>query len=309
MTETFYLRRATVQIGSVVVKHAGDEDLRIRFKVAKNPWATEPNRAHIEIYNLADSRREILDTLIARTRPVAGGPPAPRAQVTVEAGYAGNSNPGVGRIFKAPLMSVAHSRESGDWVTKILSSSISARDVPITATFSGPNTTVGSVAVDLLKKISKAAGDLDVTSAVSRALQGDLNGLEQTLNKAFSVSGMGMDVLEKLVSEHGFRISEQDGSIVLLKTDEKVGRSIVLNADSGLVGTIDPITDVRRPGVHLVRAKSLLRHDIRIGAAVQLDSVVQKGLFVAEEVEHHGDTHGGADGFVTSFKGRGVRKR
>lgn len=302
MTGELYIRQATVQVANVIVRHEKDGDLRIRFRVTKNPWATEPNKAHVTIYNLAPDRREILNELVASGHVA-------RAPVIIEAGYKNATSIGVlGTIFKGSLRSVTHSRDRGDWATKIAAASFVSgpRDLSVNETYRGPNLTVGSIAVDLLKKISKSVGGLDITEAVTRALSNDLSGVEQTLNKAVSVDGMGMDVLERLVSEHGFGVSEQDGKIRLIKYGERMGRSVKLSADSGLVGAVDPVTDANRPGAFLIRARSLLRHDIQIGTGVEIDSEAISGLFVTEHLEHQGDVHGGSDSFITLIYGRGT---
>lgn len=282
------------------MNYNGDNSLRIKFKVSKNPWASEPNSAHIEIYNMNPARRAILDALIPRSIE------ATKTPVTIEAGYEKSVNPGIGTIFKGKLLTVAHSRKGTDVITKIIAASYDAALVPVKGNYPSP-ANIGTVVADLLKQIGKVATDIDIAGAVSRAVQGDLAGAEQALTKSLSIDGMGMPSLQKLLEPFGFTVSQQDNKIQLRKEGEAVpGRSIILNDDSGLTGQIDPINDVRRPGVFLIQAASLLRHDIDVGATIELTGISQKGNFVVEQVAHHGDTHGGSASFITRFTGRSL---
>jgi hypothetical protein len=306
VTGELYLRRARVQVGTVVVTHDSDESLRIAFRVSKNPWATEPNTATIDIWNLADYRREMLNLLVTQMQADPNGRGAP---VVIEAGYANALPTATGTIFKGNLRSVAHSRESVGVRTRILAGSYVSSQVPVVANYpAGVN--AGQVAVDLLNKIKAQIIDVDIIGAVASALNGDLSGVKAQFSNAFAVEGKAMQELQTVVGEHGYQVSEQDGKIIMLKVGEAgVGRSVILNPSSGLVGTVDPVSDTRRPGVFLVRMRSLMRHDIDVGTAIQLDSLSTKGLFVSEIVEHNGDTYGGSEGYLTTVEGRSLKGR
>jgi hypothetical protein len=300
MTGRLFLRRARVQVANIIVKYDSDASLRIKFRVSKNPFATEPNVAHIEVFNLNEARRGILDSLILPQTAVGPNPPI---QVSIEAGYGSN----VGAIFKGQLLSVAHSKQRGDVITKIIAASVLASDVPISGMLVGPN--IGALTVDVLKQMAQGAARLDVKEAIQRALQGDMAGVEQQVNKAISFDGPAMTVLDNLIAPHGFQVSEQDNRIVIRKHGEVVGVSVKLNASSGLVGAIDPIKDTKRPGIFLIRARTLLRDSIEINTPVEMEGLAQKGLFVVESLEHQGDTHGGADSFITVFQARSALNR
>lgn len=298
-----YTRVAELVVGTVKIPFDGVDGLRIAFKIEKNPKTTEPNHCAIEIFNLNKDSRDAISTGL---NPTFVGPQHPGlTTVTLSAGYA-SSVAGVGAmgaIHVGHTHSIVHARNKADWSTKILSmDGLLSNEIRLAQTLKGKQT-LGAVVGSLVKQMKEKVSTLDTTQVQERLKSGDFQGAFDSFTKAVSFSGLGMAQLDRLLKPAGYELTEQDGKLILLGTKETLkGEAILLSSDTGLIGTIDPIVDDKRPQDFIVKARCLLNHEIEIGSGIVIDSEVfdHKGLFKVRKLEHHGDTHGSE--WLTEFE-------
>lgn len=291
-------RRVHVQVAKVAIDFnvsepaAGEADgFKIRFHVEKNPRARQPNIVNLEIHNLAKATRDALD----RATTLVLGPPLPgqsaeAVPVIIEAGYAG----GHGVIFSGHGTEIVHSHEGPNMVTRIAAADGYLSNEVTIKTSHAKGLTQGQVITNFLDALKKARPDLKVADAYARAKAGDVNGAADTLKRAFVSSGLAITGLTKHLEGTGLEVSEQDGVIQLLALKEIADPTniVVLGPDTGLVGKVLPVRDDKRPNDFIIKAQSLLRHEIFIGSGVRFVGTSSDGLFKIRELTHIGDTYG-----------------
>lgn len=296
-----YGRRASLQVGTLLIPFDGNEGLRITFRVSRNVKATEPNTAHIAVFNLSDQSRAQIAAALQPLDPVYYGPPIPGSDfVELQAGYGGS----IGRIFKGRSVSVTNTRKGPDWVTEIL-----AKDGQVTNDVMVRKTlprglSLGAIVSQVASEIKRTVSNLDISQVVTKAGAGDFAGATHVFSEAFSVSGLGMKELDKMLRPAGVEISEQDGKLILLDVRSPlVGKAIELSDSTGLIGAVDPVKDDKLPGAFIIKARTLLRHELGIGSAVAMSSSSPggtKGVFKIRKLVVAGDTHGGE--WMTEFE-------
>lgn len=285
------------------------EGLRIQFRVAKNPRAKEPNTAKIEIYNLNKRTRDEFDAALKRASETLAqanlvGPPLPGfasndASVRLDAGYKG----GHGQIFKGHATEIVHSHEGPNWVTRILASDGAITNQIHVKFHQKKGMTPGAIIKTIVDEIGKKFKDLNLADVYKKVQAGDLNAPVDALKRALSFSDIGMSGLDKYLTGTGYEVSEQDGVLQLLHINEIADPAnvVVLNSDTGLVGRVLPVRDDKRPDAFIIKAQSLLRHEIFIGSGVQIDGAVYK----VRELTHAGDTYG--SDWTTTFEAVAVK--
>lgn len=243
------------------------EGLRVTFKIKKT-LSKEPNTADIEIYNLsADTRRAM------RTKG---------ALVTLEAGYKKEN----GVIFTGDARTIDHVRAGPDWITRIRcgdgEKAFQFNNAVISARPNAKRTDVAKKVIDALGlKPGNALGQ--IAGAVGA-------GTDRFL-KGYSFAGNAAKALDDLVRAAGLTWSIQDGEVQVLAADGK-RREIAfrLSPDSGLIGSPEHGTPDKKSKKSKLKARTLLRAELKPGSAVVIDSEATKGNYRCDTVNHIGDS-------------------
>lgn len=303
-----FARRAKLTVGSLQVESEGEFALRVAFSVQKSTHLSE-NSARIQIYNLSEDTRKRLSEESDRLseRGVL-------RRLVLEAGYQDD----VRQIFAGDRAWVGHSRQGTDWITTIESlDGAKALKTQVSLSFQ-PNTVATDI-VQELKKQALLAWDQLKGGDVQQALDSLVFGSGKTLSGSVGHS------LNQIADEAGLEVSVQDGELLFhAHGGESPTTSLVLTAESGLVGTPEVFLDPsRRPkkksgkaknspfsqNANLVRGKALLNGLLAPGRRFVLDSRsavanagATFGVFRVIRVHHQGDTHGGDESWLSSWE-------
>ena len=243
------------------------EELRVKFHVVKT-LRPEPNTGSVEVYNLSDNSRRQLQGKGARC--------------WLEAGYKTT----VAQIFVGDVRYIEHKRDGCDWVTKLeLGDGERAyKHGRVNASFKA-----GTRRADILKMLANQSG-LDLGNV--QAAYADLQTQEVSGFVAFNSAG---EALTKALGAWGLEWSIQSGAIQILPKKGYVpAPAIQLDDSHGLIGAPESGSPLHKGGPHTLKFKSLLQAQIVPGKRIALQSMAQAGVFVAQKVEHDGDTMGGS---------------
>ena len=241
------------------------EDMRVQFKVAKT-LTKQPNTAEIMVTNLSE-----------KTRAQVQGK---GCRVILSAGYATT----LAQIFSGDARLISHQQEGPEWVTKIEcgDGERAYRHARVNESFK-ENTPVSSVVRTLVDRLGVDAGN---------ALE-KLNAFTGHYTQGYSAFGRAAKELDKVLKAWGFEWSIQDNRLQIFKVGENSREIVVLDADSGLIGSPEMGSPEKRGGPPVLKVRSLLQPGIRPGAQVVLDAAHHKGKYKVLRVEHAGDTAGG----------------
>lgn len=250
------------------------EALHVIFHVTKT-LEKEPNTMNLQVYNLSDGSRSLLD--------------AKGMKIVLEAGY---KNRDLGTDTRAIIFSglsrlCDQVHEGPDWITKIQCGD-------------------GESLFQTTRAVKSFAAGAQFSSAIRFAadqLKVNLGNLNDALNdgglpfKTFehglAVNGSAIDVFDTLMQTAGYSWSIQQGALQLIKKgDQLVEEAVVLSKDTGLIGSPEHTPPHKTKKPSFLTAKSLLNPKIRPGCTVRMDSVQVKGDFIVQKVVHSGDTHG-----------------
>ena len=253
------------------------DGLRVEFKIEKTPVIT-PNTAEIKIYNVAEPNRRSMqdrDTL-----------------VELSAGYANDSMDNIVRLFKGNARTIDHTREGANWVTKIQcgDGELGYRYSEASVGLKGA-TSYADAATYLANQIK----GVDVSAFIAKIKK---EGIVGSFTNGVSFFGNASEELSRLMQAAGYQTSIQDGelqAIALTSTNETLVQ--VLRPDNGLIGSPEHGTPEKGGLPSVLKAKCLLRGQIRPGDRVQFgglrDDRIQ-GDYRVIKLTHTGDTHGPA---------------
>lgn len=252
-----YLRKVELEIFPSVGENLKIDELRIKFSVERTT-ERNPNKAKIEVYNLSDRTRSVLEKKNTR--------------VALKIGYEDNAE----IIFIGNVDKVAHKREQVDIITEI-----EAKDGG--NTYRNSRHTKGYPPGIKAKQIFEELGDsmgLPVSS-----MEGVPDDFKYENGVTFS--GLTRDHLDNMTQKFDLEWSIQDETLQITKKNEGTKESVVvLDADSGLVG----FPAKTKNGVEF---SSLIQPSLKPGRRVQLESRIVKGTFKLRKVTHDGDSHAG----------------
>jgi hypothetical protein len=260
-----YNRKVSVRLADIEIS-----ELRIVFSIV-NSTDQEANAADVQIYNLSESTRGRL-----LTNP-------DRNALIVEAGY----DEVFGEIYKGKTIGIDAHREGTSWVLRAAAKDGLDALRQVVNVSLAPGAKLDNAFTGTLSQLG-----VGVNEAIKRIRQGDIAAGTKTLIDGFVGFGRGMDELDKLTKKIGAEWSIQGEELQIRLPNETVGREIYVHPRTGLVGSPERLYDEQRPGVHLVRFRSLLQPGFRPYARVELDSRSFSGTYRVEKVEHSGDTHG-----------------
>lgn len=238
-------------------------DLRITFKASKND-ESKPNTMDIEVYNLSEQNRALLESK--------------NAQIVLEAGYDGKA----GVIFKGNITRAYHEKEGGDIISKleVADGGHRYRNARIEKGIP-PGAKTSQVLDELIKSMGLVKG----------AVVGVPN--SQYAN-GISLSGLSKDRLDDICRKEGLQWSIQDGAIQIIPETQATNDSAILvSSNSGLIGS----PSRTKEGIEF---KMLLNTNLRPGRRVKIEGRFLKGDYKITQVEHSGDSHEGE--FISDCK-------
>lgn len=265
------------------IKHA----LRARFVIEKSP-SSDPDLADIEIYNLGESNRRVLqagsDLAVTHVEQglVYDWP------LVVNAGYAG----GLGQIFSGDIVFADSQLEGTEWMTKIQAEDGGKqyRSASVSKSFSTA-TPVATVLTFLADALGVGLGNSAAHFAAG-AEQGYLN-----FDHGVVLVGPVPKLLDKYITSAGYKWSIQDSQLQVLGPDEfLLDDIVVLKSSTGLIGSPE------RGEKGIVTAVSLLQPSIKPGRRVNISSKMVTGSYKAGTTRHMGDTWGAE--WNTQFEGK-----
>lgn len=242
------------------------QDLRVQFRIEKT-ITKEPNRAMIQVYNLAQTTRAKLQ--------------ARGTRCVLLAGYEGH----LGQVFTGDSRTIDHVRDGADWITKIQSGDgeRNYRFANFIASFK-PGAQVKDVALQAVNALL-----VDPGNAGDR-----LSAITTQYVSGFAAQGRASASMDKIMAQLGLEWSIQDGRMQILAPGESTKESAVLvNLQSGMVGSPEHGSPEVLGGPGILKVKMLLNPLVRPGRRIQVESVSTNGQFNTVKVIHSGDTHAG----------------
>ncbi len=276
-----YLRKVVVDIFPPSGSGKRIDDLRIRFKIEKTNEST-PNDAEIEIYNLADTTRTMLE--------------APKTKVQVSIGYLGLNPDGfvggtssVAPVFIGDVNKTKHHQKHDPIAEKGLKQKVDGCDIvtEIKAADGGNQYRNGHIDKGYPPNVKLA--DVLTDFGTSMGLQkGRQEGIpDKTYANGLAFSGLTRDHLDTMTKANGLEWSVQDESLQILPAATGSSESVILiSPDTGLVG-------IPHPTAKGVEFDCLIQPLLRQGRRVQIKSRVISGTFKLRVVKHDGDSFSG----------------
>lgn len=243
-------------------KSSTNATLSVQFKIENDIETGIPNKATLNIHNLAkDKRSKLSDSDL----------------VTIEAGYVQNRH----LLFRGNISVTSSTRQGSEWVTMIQAGDGLAehKQARINKSF-GAGAGIAQVIKEVAKTFGIGLGNLETTLAPG-VFRG---GLSQLSNGAV-LSGRSATIMDQLCESAGLSWSIQSGELVLL-SDQAVTSDVefALTSESGLVGS----PEAGEKGI--VKVRSLLNGALSPGRAVTINALEISGRFKINKVVHTGDT-------------------
>lgn len=259
--------------------------LRVTFNIEKS-LEEQPNNSRIQIYNLSERSRAIIEDR--------------KTAIILEAGYGqwvgdGNTNTerfngNLKKIFVGDVARVRTEKNGPDIVTSIEAGDgeVSYNNSKMNASYA-PGTRAGQVLDGIISSFELTKGMVSGFNVNDQFQQG------------LSLSGLTRDHMSNLANRQGLEWSIQDNQLQILRPgDGTTQEAVLLNPFTGLIGS--PFKDkivnqdllTKKDGKEATsgtEAVSLLNADIRPGRYVRIESQFVNGNFKVVKVTHEGDTH------------------
>lgn len=227
----------------------------------------------LQIFNLSDASRSQMT--------------AHNMSVVLEAGYGNPPDSTRAIIFSGNSRLCDHKHESTEWETKIQCGDGEQlfQAVHISKSYSSLQ--------PLVQAIRDVAGQLNINIGNLNAALNDGGLPFQKFEHGLSLNGSGIDVFDSLMKTAGYDWSIQQGALqIIKKNDQLIETAVVLNKDTGLIGSPEHSNPHKSKKPSFLTARSLLNPKIRPGCTVRMDSIQVKGDFIVQKVVHTGDSHG-----------------
>ena len=241
-------------------------DMRMKFDVKKS-LGKEPNSCKIIFSNLSEHTRSELER-----KPLG---------VTLAAGYRGS---GPRLLFTGDLVRSVSVYRGTDWET-----TMQVRDGGRAYAYARSNLSYKKgVRVDQVISDVAATMGLKLPIEIDQAPE-----LKQALASGISLHGPTRDVLTRLLAPYGFNWSVQNGRLQVLKDGQlRAGEALLINQDSGLIGSPQRSVPDKPEGKSELTLETLLFPEVMPAQSIQVESRTFNGPFRTKEVTHAGDTHG-----------------
>ncbi len=245
-------------------------EARVAFDVEKTS-TSEPNKATIQVYNLSQHSRDLIDE-----QDVA---------VVLKAGYEDLLQ----TVFVGVIKRGEHRKEPPDVITELecKDGGVDLETAEFRRSYKA-GTSRRRVVQDIIDAMPNTDTGLLTASGISGSIPGKL-----------ALSGGCRHMLNRLARSWDFEWSVQDGAVQILDetgTTLPAGLAIVLSSSTGLIGSPSKVARSKKGArTNLSGAgakfKSLLLPTIKPGVYVDLRGDTIKGFYKAETVAHRGDTH------------------
>jgi hypothetical protein len=238
--------------------------LKMRFDITQSN-NREANKGSLSIWNLKEESRSKLQE--------------EDSEVLIEAGYVGD----LSQIFLGDLEKATNGRDSVNWITEI---ELGDGTSQLGKSRINLGLRGGQTPGAILKKAAQSLG-LDVGNLDEKVSENGVRSVRREFINNVILSGKASDVLDEVASSLGYNFSIQGKKLQFLAKGEALKNPPVpLDLTNGLIGS----PQVGEKGV--VEAKSLLNGRFVPGQKIALASLVASGEFVAQKVQHVGDTWG-----------------
>lgn len=235
--------------------------LRVVFDIKKTN-DDNPNTAKIDIYNMSQKSRSIIEK--------------PDTIIILEVGY-GEAEYSV--LFSGYINRVNHESKDADYITTVEcgDGEIALRDVFISKSYSG-GTNASSIINDIVKKMSTEG------NVVFRKLPDFIDAIYE---QGFVANGNSKDVLKDVLKKVNLSMSVQNNEIQITKRAEPTpNTAVLLTKRTGLIGSAKKMKEGKISFISLINP-SIVPH-----RKVKIDSINVLGVFTTISVNHRGDTHG-----------------
>lgn len=320
MGKRLYKRSCRVLIGGGSILNVANiegEGLRIAFNFVRNTMS-EPDQGTIQIYNLSETTRKLLDTVFQELKDLRQqvvndtiSPPLAKgaALKALEEGFKVLVFAGYGQaptiIFQGSIADLQHRRDAKNWVTemKVGDSIIAYRESYISESF-GPGATIENfrkvlqIAMGLTESPDAAA----VVSAVAPQAV-----VTQAANGIVAV-GKPSDMLDEVAAMYGLQWWHRDGLIyyvpqgavtldfsIVLRENVNLILSPQVNSQGDVsgIGLLNPDLYPGR-GMFVVKQPKPLDYKFNPITGLRGEHVGASNGLRCESVNHLGDTHGQA---------------
>jgi hypothetical protein len=253
-----YRRAWRITVGTPGANGKQWTDIDCRFSVKKTASST-PNDIDLTLYNLAPDTRGLFEKR--------------KTAMMIEAGYDGR----LVKIASGEILRASSTLEGVDWETKVeAADGMTAYGAVISETLA-PDTTEEAAVRAIAKKLGLPVKSIS-------GLDGKKYGNGRVL------SGPARFQLDSICKTRGLRWSIQDGYLVVFPigataSANPTADAVLLTPSTGMIGSPEK-TD------RGYKVRSLMQGQIVPGMPVKIKSRAVDGVFLAETVEHSGDTDG-----------------
>lgn len=264
-----YLRKVSLEIFPESGAGKTITELRIKFNCEKTN-ESNPNNGNIEIYNLSEQTRSLLEAAKTRVALQIGYYGIPN-----EDGSFNSSKSNAETIFVGDVVKTLHKVEGSDLITTIEVADGGNR-------FRNARLDKGYPAGIRTDTVFD-----DIEAAMGLA-KGARSGIPTTkYANGLTLSGLARDHLNNLTKKNNLEWSIQDETLQIIPQGQGTDETIVLlTSDSGLIGSPNKTAK----GVEF---SSLVQPTLKPGRRVQIQSRTLNGVFKIRKVTHDGDSHSG----------------
>lgn len=261
-----YLRNVLLNVYSGGSRATQIENLKIVFDCEKTNEST-PNSAEIQIYNLSERSRGLLEAKNTRIE-LLGGYRGFNANGSLNTG---TFSPGtVDAIFIGDISRVIHKVDRTDIVStiEVEDGGNRYRQSRLNKGYP-PNTRLQLILDDLVTSLGLAKGaQIDIPN--------------KTYANGVAMTGSAKDSLDKICKSNGLEWSIQNESVQIIQKNSNLNTSLILlNSDTGLIGS----PDKTKEGIEFT---SLLMPVLIPGKRVKIESKFISGVYKIRKVNHKG---------------------
>lgn len=266
MGQDLFRRAWRLQVGTLDLSN-----LAMKFKV-KSSLKPEPNTCDVEVYNLSDAHRSLLETTTAQV-------------LRLEVGYGDRTH----QIFLGQVRTCYTQVNGPDRITKFSSGDgeQAVLGTRIRVTY-GNQIQIDTAIEQIAKVLGIGVGNLSSVAARLRA-----KGVTSIYPQGAALSGNAWRELTTICKSCGLEATIQDGALLILEVGKALeGSAVRLSPSTGLIGSPTADSD-KTTGVLTVNCEALLIPELRPGVRVQLESLsTGRAVYRIYDAEYTGDTHG-----------------
>jgi hypothetical protein len=255
-----------------------DQSFRISFNINKNLLST-PKISTVDIYNLTKDSRDRLKEILQKNSSGAGS----KSLLTIYAGY--EQSEGLQLLYTGYIKHVYNRKEPPDVITTLSCSGFDFDNKYSSISYSGVST--DTMFQDYIKQYGIT---IDSASDTSNAI---------TLAHGHAHAGLVKDGIDDAAKMTKSTVTVEDNKLKIIPKGKHSKDAIVdVNIENGLIGSPEKIenqgTDADTVKIKDGwKIKTLLQPKIRLGGRINIDSEPIKGIYIADSINHVGDTaHG-----------------